>query len=151
MTDFVKDGTSDPRALVRVGWVSLGTGLLWAALIATRLDPLAGLGFAGALVWALANFGVLGAILRAVSDPDGPHKKQLAILVPLKLFGLYGAGIWVLMQGWFSLEAVAAGFTWPLVVLLFRALSHWLVSRLRADAPVETLAPTGEDGVRGRP
>jgi hypothetical protein len=80
-----------------------------------------------ALGWSLANFAVLAVILRTVTDPKGVRTGRLIGWVALKIVGLYGLAVWVLLHRWFPLLAFLAGFSWPLVVVVLRALGPLVV------------------------
>ena len=127
----MKKATSPSHFLTRTAEITLVTGLVAALAVAARFGFPAGAGFAFALVWALANFFLLAAILRAATDPRGPRKKRLLLLVPLKIFGVYGLCLWVLYRGWFPLPALGAGFSWLLVVIFLRAVGELWWGRVR--------------------
>jgi hypothetical protein len=95
-----------------------------------------------ALLWGLANFAVLAAILGIATDPKGIRVGPLVGLVVLKLFGLYTVAIWVLLHRWFPAAAFAGGFSWTLMVGLLRA-----VGSLTAKSPTGSRNP-GNQQVR---
>jgi hypothetical protein len=125
----VKERTSGPEFLRRTAVSALVSGIVLGLALAVRFGWLAGAGFVAAMFWGLANFAVLAAILRNATDPAGVRKRRLLGWVVLKALGLYGLGIWVLIQGWFPIAALASGFGWPLVVGLLRVLGALWSSR----------------------
>jgi hypothetical protein len=130
----VKKGTNPTQFLGRTARVALGTGLVAALAVAARFGAPAGAGFAVAVVWAIANFLVLAAILRNATHPGGARRGRLLVLLPLKIFGVYGVGLWILSRNWFPLPALLAGFTWLLVVILLRAAGEMWWERARRTA-----------------
>ena len=122
MTAIVNESTSGPEFLRRTAWVALWTGIVAALAVAYRWDWRTGSGFLTALGWALANFAVLAAILTTATRPGGGSKGRLAALMAVKLIGLYGLAAVILWKRWFPILAFVGGFTWPLLVVLLRAL-----------------------------
>ncbi len=118
----MKERTSGPNFLVRTGLVALVTGVLIGLWVAWTWGWRSGAGFTAAMLWSLANFAVLAALLREITSREGIHKGRVAGWAALKVVGLYGLGAWVLFQQWFPPIAVMAGFTWPLAVVLLRSL-----------------------------
>lgn len=118
----MKESTSGPQFLKRSAVAALVTGVLVGLGIAWEWGWAAGSGFAASLLWGLADFGVLAAILRILTGQGPRSKTVLALLVFLKLVGLYGIAILLLWKRWFPLPAFLVGFSWPLFVLLLRAL-----------------------------
>lgn len=122
MTAIVKERTSGPDFLVRSGLVALVTGVLVGLCVAWLWGWRSGAGFTAAVLWSLANFAVLAALLREITKREGARKGRVAGWAALKVVGLYGLGAWILFQQWFPPIAVMAGFTWPLAVVLLRSL-----------------------------
>ncbi len=118
----MKERTSGPNFLVRTGLVALVTGVLIGLCVAWLWGWRSGAGFTAAVLWSLANFAVLAALLREITNRDRVHKGRVAAWAALKVVGLYGLGAWILFQQWFPPIAVMAGFTWPLAVVLLRSL-----------------------------
>lgn len=116
--------------------VALVTGVLIGMWVAWRWGWQSGTGFTAALLWSLANFAVLAALLREITNRDGARKWRVAGWAALKIVGLYGFGFWVLYRRWFPLIAVTAGFTWPLAVVLLRSVgSIWWTRNGAGDGP----------------
>ena len=80
-------------------------------------------GFEFAVLWGLANFAVLAVILRNVTNPAGVRLGPLLGWVALKLVGLYGLAILVLVNWWFPLVAFVVGLSWPLLMAVLRGLA----------------------------
>lgn len=118
----MNERTSGPNFLVRTGLVALVTGVLIGLCVAWLWGWRSGAGFTVAVLWSLANFAVLAALLREITSREGIHKGRVAAWAALKVVGLYGLGVWILFQQWFPPIAVMAGFTWPLAVVLLRSL-----------------------------
>ena len=114
---------SGPAFLRRTVLVALVTGVGIGLLVALRWGWGAASGFVVALLWSLANFGALGAILREITRPGGSRKGFLISLVILKLVGLYGLAAVLLWKRWFPVTAFLAGFSWPLAVVLLRSVA----------------------------
>lgn len=132
----MKESTRDPDFLKRTAIAALATGLVLGLLVAAKWGWDAGSGFVFALLWGLANFAVLAAILKTATDPEGIRVGRLAGLVALKLLGLYTLAIWVLLHRWFPLSAFAGGFTWTLLVGFLRALGSLTIqSGIRTRYP----------------
>jgi hypothetical protein len=132
----VKERTSGPDFLVRTGLVALVTGVLIGLWVAWHWGWRSGAGFTAAVLWSLANFAVLSALLREITNRDGIRKGRVAAWAALKIVGLYGFGAWILYQQWFPLIAVMAGFTWPLAVVLLRSLGAiWWSKSGAGDGP----------------
>ncbi len=119
----MKESTSGPEFLRRSALAALWTGALVGIAIAWRFGWPAGSGFVAALLWSLANFLVLALVLQALIVPGGRNLGRAAVLLVLKLFGLYGVAIFLLWKRWFPLWAFALGIGWPLLVVLLRSLS----------------------------
>lgn len=134
MTAIVNESTSGPEFLRRTIGVALVTGIVAAFAVAYRWDWRAGSGFLTALLWGLANFMGLAAILREATRRGGGSKGRLATLVALKLIGLYGLAAVILWKRWFPLMAFLGGFTWPLLVIFLRALGSLWWGKNRASA-----------------
>ena len=105
--------------------VGIGAGLV----VAYHWDWQTGSGFVTALGWSLVNFLVLAAILKTATKPGGGSPGLLVALVTLKLIGLYGLAAVILWKRWFPLPAFLGGVTWPLLVVLLRAVSGSLWRR----------------------
>jgi hypothetical protein len=127
LTNLVKESTSQPDLLRRTAVVAAWTGIVLGLAVAWRWGWTAGTGFVLALGWSLANFAVLAAILKTATHPEGVRVGRLALWIVLKLVGLYGLAIWVLVHRWFPLAAFAAGFSWPLAVGFLRAVGSLVV------------------------
>jgi hypothetical protein len=132
----VKQSTSGSGFLKRTAISVLISAIVLGIAIAWRFGWAAGAGFVAAAFWGLANFAVLGVILRTATDPGGVRRWPLVGWVLLKVFGLYGLGVLVLMAGWFPVPALAAGFGLPLVLVLLRALGTLV------DAPAKSPSKT---------
>lgn len=124
----MKQSTSGPEFLRRTVVASFITGILVALALAWRFGWPVGSSFAIALLWGLANFSVLGALLRTATDPGGVRKLRLTGWVALKVT-IYAIGIAILVSGKLEVVPAAAGFGWPLLIGLLRALGAVLVSR----------------------
>ncbi len=118
----MKESTSGPDFLRRSALAALVTGVLVGLGVAWHWGWAAGSGFAASLLWGLADFTVLAMILRILTGQGSRNKTALAALVFLKLVGLYGLALLLLWKRWFPLPAFLAGFSWPLFVVLLRAL-----------------------------
>jgi len=127
LTDLVKESTNQPDLLQRTAIAATWTGLMLGLGVALRWGWPAGTGFVLALGWALANFAVLAVILKTATNPVGVRVGRLVFWIALKLVGLYGLAIWVLVHRWFPLAAFAAGFSWPLAVGFLRAVGSLVV------------------------
>lgn len=127
MTDLVKESTSHPDLLRRIALAATWSGVVIGLGVALVWGWAAGAGFVLALAWALANFAVLAVILKTATNPDGVRVGRLAFWIALKLVGLYGFAIWVLVHRWFPLAAFAAGFSWPLMVGFLRAAGSLVI------------------------
>lgn len=132
----MKESTNAPDFLKRTAFAALWTGLVAGLAVAVRWGWDTGSGFVFALLWGLANFVVLAAILKTATDPEGIKVGRLAGLVAFKLLGLYTLAIWVLFHRWFPLPAFAGGFTWTLLVGVLRALGSLTIpSGIRTRNP----------------
>jgi hypothetical protein len=120
---LVKESTSSSEFLIRTAIVSLVSGLIAGLAVAARWDWRTASGFVLALVWGLGNFGALAVILRAVTDPRGPKVGRALAWIAIKLAGLYGVAVLVLLHRWFPLGAFVIGLSWPLAVGALRALT----------------------------
>jgi hypothetical protein len=126
----VKESTSKPDVFLRrTALAALWTGLVLGSGVAWRWGWDAGAGFVLALIWGLANFAVLAAILKLVTEPSGVRVGPLVGLVAVKLIGLYGFAAWVLFRGWVPIPAFVAGFSWILAVTVLRALGTLTVAK----------------------
>ena len=122
MTTIVKESTTGPTFLLRTGLVALVSGVLIGLWTAWPWGWRFGAGFTAAVLWSLGNFAALAALLREITRRGGARKGRVIGWGALKVFGLYGLGFWALYKGWFPLLSVAAGFTWPLAVVVLRSL-----------------------------
>lgn len=109
--------------LARVRRSSLIAGLVVALALATVLPLRAAGGFAAGIAWCLVNLRLLEAL---VVDLTGAERKsgeafRRQIFAGLGMLGWFGVGAALL----FTLPpiALAAGFTFPFLVLLLKALS----------------------------
>jgi hypothetical protein len=119
----VKESTNPPDFLQKTAVATLWSGVLAGLLVAWRWDWMVASGFEFAVFWSLANFAVLAAILRNATRPEGARVASLAGWVALKLIGLYGLALLVLLHRWFPLGAFAAGMGWPLIIVVLRSLA----------------------------
>ena len=101
------------------------TGVAVAVAVGVRFGGWEGMGFAVGLVWALANFAALAALLRKVAGRGKVDRAGVIRMAAVKV-AVYAVGIALLVGGWFPIVALAAGFTWLLVVIFLRALGAWL-------------------------
>lgn len=118
----MKESTSGSDFLIRTALAAVWSGLVLGLAVAWRWGWDAGSGFVLALFWGLANFAVLAAILKAATTPGGVRVRPTVGWILVKIVGLYGLGIWLLLHRWFPIPAFLAGFGWPLAVGLLRAL-----------------------------
>ena len=92
----MKESTSDPAFLKRTGFASLVTGVVAGLVIALRWDWAAASGFMVAMLWSVANFAILAAIIKAATHPGGMQTGRFATLAgqrQLQLGGRLVAGI----------------------------------------------------------
>jgi hypothetical protein len=111
-----------------VGGIGVAAGLSGAAVAAAvgvRFGGPAGLGFAVGLAWGLVNFAALAGLLRKVAGRGKVDRPGVIRMAAAKV-AVYAAGIALLVGGWFPILAMAAGFTWLLVVIFLRALGAWV-------------------------
>ncbi len=119
----MKESTSDPAFLKRTGLASLLTGVVAGLVIALRWDWAAASGFMVAMLWSVANFAILAAIIKAATHPEGMQTGRFVALAAVKLVGFYGVALLILLNAWFPLPVFVAGFSWPLVVGVLRAVA----------------------------
>ena len=131
----MKESTSDPAFLKRTGFASLVTGVVAGLVIALRWDWAAASGFMVAMLWSVANFAILAAIIKAATHPGGMQTGRLATLAAVKLVGFYGVALLILMNRWFPLPVFVAGFSWPLVVGVLRGVVSPRVRTGRRSSP----------------
>ena len=123
MIELVKESTNRPDFLKRTAMSSLVSGIFAGLVAAWVWGWATASGFVLAVFWGLANFAVLAAILKNATDPAGARVASLAGLVAIKLIGLYGVAVLVLLHRWFPVGAFAAGIGWPLAIAVLRSLA----------------------------
>jgi hypothetical protein len=128
LSGFVKQSTSGPEFLRRTLIASLVTGILVGLALAWRFGWPVGTSFLVALLWGLANFAALAGVLKTATDPGGVRKLRLTGLVGVKV-AIYAIGIAILVSGRLVVVPAAAGFGWPLLIGLLRALGAVLTNR----------------------
>jgi hypothetical protein len=79
----------------------------------------------------LANFSALGLLLVLATTPGPTPKLRIALVGAAKAVVL-AVGFLALAGTWVPVAWFAAGFTWPLVVILLRALG-WMWWRHTRD------------------
>jgi hypothetical protein len=123
LVGLVKESTNPHDFVKQTAVATLWSGILAGLVVAWQWGWSAASGFEFAVVWGLANFAVLAVILRNATRPEGARVASLAGWVALKLIGLYGLAILVLLHRWFPLGAFAVGMGWPLVIIALRSLA----------------------------
>ena len=129
MVGLVKESTNRPDFLRRTAWSSLASGIFAGLVAAWIWGWAAASGFVFAVFWGVANFAVLAAILKNATHPSGARVASLVGLMAIKLVGLYGLAVVVLLNRWFPVGAFAAGIGWPLATALLRSLTPSPLSR----------------------
>jgi hypothetical protein len=137
-----KELTAGPGFLRRTLLIALLGGLAGAVAVAQRFGWTAGAGFAFAHLWSLANLVVLASILRSATHPAGVQRHRLVGMLLVKVFGLYAPGVWVLIEGFFPVGAVAAGIGFPLLVIFLRAAVRWVMEGSGETRPLGSRTPT---------
>jgi len=122
----VKESTSNPEFLKRTGVASLWTGIVAGLAVALRWDWEAASGFMVALLWSVANFAVLSALIKAATHPGGKQMGRFAGFAGMKLLFYAGAAV-ILLNLWFPVPFFVAGVSWPLLVGVLKGLSPLLV------------------------
>lgn len=148
----MKESTSGPEFLKRTAVSSLVSGIILGLAAALWFGWTVGAGFMAAVLWGLANVALLAAVLTSATHPTGLRKGPLLGWVVLKVVGLYGLGVFVLVGGWFPVAALAAGFGWPLAVALLRAVgvlwsSSTAVAQKEPDLPPRLQEHRNRDGI----
>lgn len=136
----MKESTSDPAFLMRTGLATILTGVVAGLVIALRWDWAAASGFMVAMLWSVANFAILAAIIKAATHAEGMQTGRFAGLVAIKLVGFYGVALLILLNRWFPLPVFIAGFSWPLVVGVLRAVAPLRVRTGRSNSPRRDLS-----------
>ena len=105
--------------------MSVITGLILFALIATYFGFRAGTGFAAGCVWSLVNLFFIGLFVDSLLAGQG--KLRMVMIALVKVPVLYAAGFTVIRLGYFPIQSLLAGFTWPLVVITLKAVGRLIL------------------------
>lgn len=101
------------------------TGLALFALITTYFGFSAGAGFVVGCVWSLTNLLFIGLSVEALLARQG--KLRMVVIALVKVPVLYAIGFGIIWFGYFPIQALLAGFTWPLVVITLKAAGRLIL------------------------
>lgn len=110
--------------LRRVHLYSLLLTLLFAGLIAVRLDREWALGFLCSGLWSTANFWTLERLLRAAVRPSGRDRRVIVLAGLVKIPVLYALLVLMLLKGGWPALSTLAGLSVPLLVTVLKILGR---------------------------
>jgi hypothetical protein len=114
----------DLAFLARVRRMSIVVGAILAVPIATYWGLKTGGAWVAGLAWSLVNLFFIGEVIKSVITPDDRNLPRILVALLVKFPVLYGVGFLLLWVEWLPVLGLVAGFTWPFVVLVLKAVGR---------------------------
>jgi hypothetical protein len=129
--------------LERVRKTSIATGCLIALAVWLRWGPAHAAAFVAGFAWSLVNIHVIRLLVGLALDHAKSRKLRIAAVLALKVPVLYGAGYLLLAAVELPIAGVLGGFTWPLIVIVLKALGRIVLGLDRGDRSLRTAGAGG--------
>ena len=114
----------DLAFLARVRKASMIVGAIAAVPIATYWGLQMGAAWVAGVAWSLVNLFFIGEVIKNVITPDDRNLPRILVALLVKFPALYGLGFLLLWIEWLPVIGLVAGFTWPFLVLVMKAVGR---------------------------
>ena len=113
--------------LSRVQRTTLILSAIVFVFVAVYHETMFALGYLIGATWSVANFWMLGRLIRSVLTPQEVAPRLTAAFAAVKFPVLYVGGYLLLRSEWFSPVALLSGFATLFLVVLLKALGRALL------------------------
>jgi hypothetical protein len=114
----------DLAFLARVRKMSIITGAIVSVAVATYWGISVGAAWLAGTAWSLINLFFIGEVIKNVITAEDRQLTRILVVVVIKFPVLYAVGFLLLWSKQLPVLGLVAGFTWPFLVMILKAIGR---------------------------